>query len=160
MRDKERRLAWIETLIGAKPGLTPHANVMTIESDQGLLAFPFEAIEEIIPGTQLQPFAFLPPWFCGTAVRGDGLYPVIDLGGNQKAQASIVLVKHGELFCGFRFFGTPNVIDLDKVGALVDHAKDEGALPFPLVASKRFEGPGGTTLLLDVPAMLRALSDV
>lgn len=157
MREKERRLAWIEGLVGAQSNPAPRANVVTVSSDHGLLALPFDAVKEIIPGSYLQPFAFLPPWFCGTAIRGSGLYPVVDLGGNQEARACIALVSHDECLCGFRFFGAPQVVDLEKVGALIELAEGESTLPFPLVASKRFEGPGGRTLLLDMPAILRAL---
>lgn len=159
MRNKERRIAWIESLIGAQPTLAPRANVVTVSSELGPLALPFDAIEEIVPGSYLQPFAFLPPWFCGTAVRGSGLYPVVDLGGNREAQACIALASHDERLCGFRFFGSPHVVDLDKAGALIDLAEGEGQLPFPLVASKRFEGPDGPTLLLDMPAIFCALCD-
>lgn len=159
MRDKERRLAWIEGLIGTQSNLAPRSNVMTISSDRGPLALSFESIEEVIPGSHLQSFAFLPPWFCGTAVRGADLYPIVDLGGNREARASIALVRHEECLCGFRFFGSPQVVDLDKASSLTDLTEDEGRLPFPLVASKRFEGPEGPSLLLDMPAILRALCD-
>ena len=159
MRDNERRLAWIESLIGAQPNLVPRSNVVTVSSAHGPLALPFASVEEIVPASFLRPFAFLPAWFCGTVVRGGDLYPVLDLGGAQEARASIVLVSDDERACGFRFAGAPQVVDLDTVGALADLAEEEKPLPFPLRAAKRFEGPAGPTLLLDVPAVLRARCD-
>ncbi|HIW75449.1 MULTISPECIES: hypothetical protein [Gordonibacter] len=159
MRDNERRLAWIESLIGARPNLVPRSNVVTVSSDHGPLALPFAFIEEIVPGSSLRPFAFLPAWFCGTVARGVDLYPVLNLGGAPQARTSIALVSHDERACGFRFSGAPQVVDLDTVGAVTNLAEGEIPLPFPLSASKRFEGPAGPTLLLDVPATLRALCE-
>lgn len=178
MRDRQQRLQWIENLISGKPAGEMRRRAIVIPTAWGDAAVAFDAISEIVPGTAVQPFAFLPPEFCAVANRDMSLAPVIDV-RRRTDLPSKVMIAHGcgcEL--GLMYTGTPRVVDMAENAAndapggdLAEGAASDAAggdlagadaaalpaLPDVLVKSGLLQTPEGPAQLLDLEATIAHL---
>lgn len=176
MRDRQQRLQWIEGLIGGKDRVKKGPRALVVPSAWGEVAVAFDAIAEIVPGTKVQPFAFLPSEFCGVVDRGTTLAPVIDLRERKDMPPTALMVAANGCELGFLYTGTPRVADLEApanaegaagakaaardAGSAADAAGALPALPAVLAESGTLQTPEGPAHLLDPQATITRLLDL
>lgn len=145
MRNREQRLRWIEQLIGAKYQDDDRENALAFPTARGTMAVTFPSIVEVVPASQVQPFALLPKEFCGVLHRGTVLAPILDTDGNEGTHGHVVLVEGAGCVFGLKFNGTPSVVDLEET----PHA--------PLAIEYGPVFPSGVLPVLDIDAVAKAL---
>ncbi len=145
MRDRKQRLNWIENLIGTSYRETERDNALVIPTSSGDMAIAFASIVEVVPASRVQPLALLPDEFCGVLHRGNDLVPVVDTGGRGASQGHVVLTEGRGCPIGFKFSGTPSVVNLDET----EYAA--------LAIERRPAIPADAIPLLDIDAVVDAL---
>ena len=153
MHERETRLAWIERLIGETRDFDEHRRAIVVEAGFDDLAIPFESIAEVVPGSDMRSFPFLPPEYCGVIDLGTALVPVLDAGGTGR-NVHVALLSGNSLDLGLRFAGTPHVVVLDESN---DGGLEDSSLPYPFIAQAA-SAEGRTVHLLDVSATVDALT--
>lgn len=159
MHNREKRLAWIESLFKEPVDYdaNPQQRFLVVDYDGYEVALPFSAIKQVLPGTRLQTIPFLPDVYCGVVDFDMDLYPVLGTHvADRMEKAKIALIVGTACSFGICFHHMPDVLDRESA-----HIRRPGAhdapLPRPLVTKELMDIQGHIVPLLDIEATAQAL---